>query len=86
MISLIGDGFMPDYQAKIKSEHKPTSIEMFYAVNLYTAAISLIVMVVTGHIFWIFSWLYYHEGAMLNLLFICLLNSFGQLFVYRMLK
>jgi hypothetical protein len=47
MGSLIGDGFLPDFQAEIKSEYKPSPIEMYYQINKFTFLVALAVLIVT---------------------------------------
>ena len=86
LISLIGDGFLPDFQAKIKSEHKPTAIQLYYSVNIYVALVAFIFLIITGELIPSFQWFYKHEGATSILLLISFLNSIAQLFVYQMLK
>jgi len=41
LISLLGDGFLPDFQAEIKTKYKPTSFEMYYHINRSTTLIAI---------------------------------------------
>lgn len=42
LASLIGDGFLPDLQAEIKSLYKPSAMDMYYYINLSTFIIAFI--------------------------------------------
>lgn len=80
------DGFVPDIQAQIKAEYKPTSIELYYSMNLYSCLVSLVLLLGMGQFLATFRWLWIHEGALANIVIICLMNAVGQIFVYEMFK
>lgn len=42
LVSIILDGFLPDFQAQIKSEYKPSPIEMYFTINWMTCRIAFI--------------------------------------------
>ena len=42
IVSLLADGFLPDFQAEIKVNHKPLPMEMMTTINKYVTIISLI--------------------------------------------
>ncbi|MFY7862150.1 MAG: hypothetical protein ACOVP5_07965 [Chitinophagales bacterium] len=42
IISLLADGFLPDFQAEIKSVYKPLPMEMMTQINKWVAIISFI--------------------------------------------
>lgn len=57
LVSLFGDGFLPDLQAEIKAEHKPTVMEMYFTINKYTALIAFIYAIVTLQISYIVNFI-----------------------------
>lgn len=86
IISLIGDGFLPDFQAQLKSNYKPSSIEMYTKVNRVSFLIALAFVILTGKIFSIWEMIWYFQGFAWDLFMLGFLNAIGQLFVYRMIK
>ena len=55
IISLIGDGFLPDFQAQLKSDFKPSTIEMYCVINRYTFIISTTLAMISGSALKIFD-------------------------------
>jgi hypothetical protein len=47
IVSLLGDGLLPDLQAEIKSTCKPGVLDMYYHINKYTCLMAFIYSVVT---------------------------------------
>lgn len=86
IMSLIGDGFLPDYQAQLKSEFKPSSMTMYAVINRYTCTISLLLILITNRTPVILDFLLNYEGFAMDLLKFSTLNAVGQLFIYRMIK
>lgn len=86
LISLIGDGILPEIQAQIKSEYKPSSIDMFYHINKFTCLIGICLALITTRITVIIDFLLHYEGFVFDVIFMSILNGSGQLFIYRMIK
>ena len=86
LVSWIGDGFLPDFQAQIKSEYKPTAIEMYYNINKYTALIGLLAALLTNRLPSILKMMVEYDGFALDVASLAVLNAVGQLFIYRMIK
>ena len=62
IISLIGDGILPELQAQIKSEYKPSSIDMYYHINKFTCLIGICFALVSTRITVIVDFLLHYEG------------------------
>lgn len=86
LISLVGDGFLPDIQAQIKSEYKPSVMDMYYNINRYTAIIGLVVALLTNRLPYIIQALFEYEDFAQDVAALAVLNAVGQLFIYRMIK
>lgn len=86
IISLLADGFLPDFQAQIKSEYKPQPTEMMEQINKWVAIISLVSMVVSNTAVSATYYLVMHPMFAVHLVGMSLLSCLGQFFVYRMIK
>lgn len=86
MISLIGDGFLPDFQAQLKAEFKPSTIEMYCLVNRYTFLISFTLSLISNSATVMLDFIMNYEDFGLDVLKFSVLNAVGQLFIYRMIK
>ncbi len=86
IISLIGDGFLPDFQAQLKSDFKPSTIEMYCLINRYTFLISLTLSMLSNSALTILDFLINYEDFASDVLKFSILNAVGQLFIYRMVK
>jgi len=86
IISLIGDGFLPDFQAELKSEYKPSTMEMYCQINKLTCLVAYILATVTFRIPVILDFLWNYENFAKDLFTLSILNAVGQLFIYRMIK
>lgn len=51
VVSLVVDGFLPDFQAIIKAEYKPQPSEMFEHINKWVFILSIVYSVITGKLF-----------------------------------
>lgn len=60
-VSLLGDGILPDLQAEIKSEYKPSVIEMYFTINKFTALIAFLYAIITFQINYIINFISDHE-------------------------
>lgn len=85
-ISLLADGFLPDFQAEIKSEYKPQPTEMMEHINKWVAILSFASMLVSLTAVQSFVYLYEHPLFMIHLMAMSILSCLGQFFVYRMIK
>lgn len=59
--SLIGDGFLPDLQAEIKSEYKPGVMDMYLEINKWTFLVALLFSVVTQKVLYFYQFFSTHE-------------------------
>lgn len=86
VVSLIADGFLPDFQAVIKSEYKPEPSEMMESINKWVTIFSLSYMLATFSAKDIFVFILSHGSFTFQLAVMSLCSFFGQVFVYRMIK
>lgn len=56
LISLLGDGLLPDLQAEIKADHKPGVIDMYYEINKYTWIVGAFYALVTWQLPYILAY------------------------------
>jgi hypothetical protein len=56
----MGDGFLPDFQAEIKSEFKPTTMEMYCQINRTTFLIAALLAIVFLRVQAIIDFLLYY--------------------------
>jgi hypothetical protein len=47
LFSLVCDGFLPDFQAEIKTKYKPSAMEMFQQINKWKTILSLVYAILT---------------------------------------
>ena len=48
LVSLLADGFLPDFQAEIKSKYKPLPMEMMTEINKWVCLLSIVYALVLG--------------------------------------
>lgn len=84
--SLIGDGFLPDLQAEIKSEYKPSVMEMYLQINKYTFLVSMTFSLVTGKLLYFFEFFSTHDEIVQDIVILSVLNALGQIVIYKMIK
>jgi UDP-galactose transporter B1 len=82
IVSLIADGFLPDYQAMIKSIYKPPPLVMMEFVNKWAFLLCLAFSVCMGHIIPMVTFILAHQSLLIDLFLLGFLCSFGQFFVY----
>ena len=84
-ISLLSDGFLPDWQAEIKSEYKPKPREMLEIINKWVGLISLAwIIVVDRKFFETYDFIVTHPSFFTHLVYNAVLSYFGQSCVYWM--
>lgn len=86
IISLLADGFLPDFQAEIKSVYKPLPMEMMTQINKWVAIISFLYSCVLLEVVDIFVFLFEHKLFLFHMMVMGVLSTIGQMFVYRMIK
>lgn len=86
IISLTGDGFLPDYQAQVKAEYKPSTMDMYSKMNSCTFVMAIILALVSNKIVLMFDFLMNYEDFATDVFKFSVLNAVGQLFIYRMIK
>lgn len=86
IISLLADGFLPDFQAEIKSVYKPQPMEMMTQINKWVAIISFLYSCMLLEVVDIFVFLFEHKTFLMHMTMMGVLSTIGQMFVYRMIK
>lgn len=84
--SLLADGFLPDFQAEIKSVYKPQPMEMMTDINKWVTIISVLYSTVLLEIWDIIVFMGTHHKFLIHMLIMGVLSTMGQMFVYRMIK
>lgn len=85
-LSLLADGFVPDFQAEIKEKYKPTPIQMLVSINKWCAIFALIYLIGSWKVGDFVIYCIEHMDFTWDLLMVSVLSFVGQLFVYRMIK
>jgi drug/metabolite transporter (DMT)-like permease len=85
-ISMMADGFLPDFQAVIKSEYKPRPIEMFEHINKWVCILSSTYALCSGQLFYFINFAQKYPEIIADILGLAVLSTVGQMFVYRMIK
>lgn len=78
----MADGFLPDFQAVIKSLYRPHPFVMMQAVNKWAMLTTLSFSICTGHILPMLSFIFTHQKLLVDLLLIGILSTVGQFIVY----
>lgn len=86
VISLVADGFLPDFQAAIKSEFHPRPMEMFEHINKWVTILSFTYAVVSGQFKLAINFNNRHPQIATDFFILSILTTIGQVFVYRMIK
>lgn len=84
--SLLADGFLPDFQAEIKSVYKPQPMEMMTAINKWVAIVAVIYSCILMEIGAMMQFIFEHKLFVIHMFLMGLLSTVGQMFVYRMIK
>lgn len=82
----MADGFLPDFQAEIKSVYKPQPTEMMESINKWVAIISLVSIFGSFSANRVLSYVLTHPMFMVHLIGMSLLSCLGQFVVYYMIK
>lgn len=85
-ISLVADGFLPDFQAVIKAEYKPRPLEMFEHINKWVTILSFTYAVISGQLTFAKDFVTRHPQLGYDMIKLSCLTTIGQVFVYRMIK
>lgn len=86
VISLVADGFLPDFQAVIKSEYKPRPMEMFEHINKWVVILCWCYSIATGQLYTSYQFATKYPAFIQDIITLSILTSIGQVFVYRMIK
>lgn len=86
VVSLIGEGFLPDFQAVIKQDYQPNSMVLLAFVNKWTTIISILYSLVMGHFLEIVEFIRHHQAILVDNLAIGVLCFLGQVFIYRLVR
>ncbi len=86
LLSLLADGFVPDFQAEIKEKYKPTPIQMLVSVNKWCAIFALVYLIGSWKVADFIIYCIEHMNFTWDMLMVSVLSFVGQLFVYRMIK
>ena len=60
-VSLLEDGLLPDFQAEIKAQFKPTALEMYYHINKSTTLIAIAYCISSFQVAYIFNFITSHS-------------------------
>lgn len=85
-LSLIGDGFLPDFQASIKAELKPSSIAFYYYINKYTLIWTFLCLLLTLKIKPVLTFVWQCSEYRKDIFIFSCLNSCGQFVIYKMIN
>jgi drug/metabolite transporter (DMT)-like permease len=83
---LLADGFLPDYQAVIKSEYKPRPMEMFEQINKWVTILCWCYALATGQLQTSYQFAARNPDFLRDIVLLSCLTSVGQVFVYRLIK
>ena len=86
LVSLLSDGFLPDFQAEIKSALRPSPMEMMVAVNAWVSVLALLYSCMILEAWAMLSYMWHHCRLTLYIVLMGLAATAGQMFVYRMIK
>ena len=86
VVSLLAFGFLPDFQAEIKSVYKPQAYELMTITNKWVTIISSVFALLMSELLYTFTFMWDHWLFAYHLIMMGLLNTVGQMFVYRMIK
>ena len=86
IVSFMADGFLPDFQAEIKSVEKPQPMEMLVEVNKWATIVSLVYSCLLLEIGTICMFMVTRWRFTLDLFIYAICGTVGQMFVYRMIK
>ena len=86
IVSLIADGFLPDFQAEIKSKFKPVPIEMMSQNNKWVCIFSLLLLIATNNFTKTIQFCISHNDFVVHIILMGMLATMGQIFVYWLIK
>jgi len=86
ILSLIADGFLPDFQAVIKSEFKPEPTVMMAHVNKWATVFAFLFGLISGNLLTMFKFIMSHTDLIFDLVIFGFLSTAGQFFIYRIVK
>ena len=85
VVSLVADGFLPDFQAEIKTVYKPKPIDLMSQINkwvfIYCVLFSVVRMELPSIIFFMLD----HPWFSLDLLLMSVMSTVVQFFVYYLI-
>ena len=85
-LSLLADGFLPDWQAEIKNEYKPKPLEMLQSISKCVAFISLFWLIFIDRALLItLTFMKEHPLFMVHICSNVVINFIGQNFIYWMI-
>ena len=86
LVSLLADGFVPDFNAEVKVLYKPPPIQMLCIVNKWCALFSLVYLTATLQTKNYAVFCIQHHEYLQDMLIMTVLSFIGQIFIYRMIK
>ena len=86
IVSLLADGFLPDFQAEIKVNYKPLPMEMLTIINKWVTIISMCYSILLWELWDMTVFMFSHRIFLVHMLLMGVLSTAGQMFVYRMIK
>jgi UDP-galactose transporter B1 len=86
LVSLLADGFIPDFNAEVKDIYNPPPIQMLCIVNKWCALFSIIYLTATLQAKNYAVFCIQHHEYLGDMLVMTVLSFIGQIFIYRMVK
>ena len=86
IVSLLADGFLPDFQAVVKEKFKPHPTVLMAEVNKWTTFLTIIFLLATGHFLPWIQFIVSHKEYFKDLLLTGVVSFIGQVFIYRLVK
>ena len=86
LVSLIADGFLPDFQAEIKTVYKPQPTYLMSQINKWVFILTLFYSILRMEFLPIFYFIYDHPTFAIDLVLNAGMSSVTQLFVYYLIQ
>ena len=86
IVCLLAEGFLPDFQAVVKSKYKPSATVLMVEVNKWAFILSFLYSLTTGHLYPMTIFLKDHFQLLIDVILIGVLSALGQLVIYRLVK
>lgn len=86
LFSVISDGLIPDYQARMKETHNPTMMEHYEHCHRYLFLIVFSISTLNGGLLKTFYFWYIHHDVFLHCLCYVVCGSLGHIFIFGLIS